>query len=110
MTRRRISAETAAVLSVVLASPQRALYGLEIRERSGIASGSLYPILIRLEDRGVLQSERAKQKDPSTRGRPRTYYRLTASGRRAAAEDLTRWEREQARRARAFRGPAVGAT
>jgi PadR family transcriptional regulator, regulatory protein PadR len=54
-------------------------YGYEIIRFSGLQSGTLYPLLIRLEARGLLQ---AKWQPPTSPGRPpRHAYRLTAAGR-----------------------------
>ena len=57
------------------------LYGLELAERPSLKSGSLYPILIRLAERGFLESCWI---EPTVRGRPpRHAYRILAEGRRA---------------------------
>jgi PadR family transcriptional regulator PadR len=54
-------------------------YGYEIIRFSGLQSGTLYPLLIRLEAKGLLQ---AKWQPPISPGRPpRHAYRLTAAGR-----------------------------
>src|SRR5258708_151257 len=54
-------------------------YGLQIAETTGLASGSLYPILIRLAERGLLES---KWLEPERPGRPaRHAYRITGEGR-----------------------------
>ena len=49
--------------------------------------GTLYPVLYRLEKRGLLASE---WKSPKA-GRPRRYYRLTARGQRVWREQRERW-------------------
>ncbi|WP_305098492.1 PadR family transcriptional regulator [Croceibacterium aestuarii] len=60
------------------------LYGLEIAERTGLKSGSLYPILIRLAERGLLEAE---WQEPAREGRPpRHAYRILPAGRKALAE------------------------
>lgn len=54
-------------------------YGMEIARATGLKSGTLYPILIRLADRGMLEHE---WQAPERTGRPpRHLYRLTAAGR-----------------------------
>ena len=80
----RITSQTLKVLAAVHAE-QRAS-GAEIAKQSGLASGTLYPILLRLEAAGWLQSE-WEFGDPSTLGRPRRrYYTLTAEGAKCASE------------------------
>src|SRR6478672_13931483 len=93
------------VLQVLLENPDRELYGLEIGGAAGLASGTVHPLLARLEAHGWLES-RWEDIDPSTQGRPaRRYYRLTAQG----AEDA--WaalERVRARRPHGVPLPALG--
>jgi DNA-binding PadR family transcriptional regulator len=83
MTRaRKLSGQTLAVLAV-LADGAEWLYGLELSERTGLKSGSLYPILIRLAERELLES---RWIEPSAPGRPpRHAYRILAAGREALA-------------------------
>ncbi len=81
---------TQRVLETLLADPQRELYGLEIGEAAGLRSGTVHPILARLEGYGWLAS-RWEDVDPSAEGRPpRRYYRLTADGVPAARSALAR--------------------
>src|SRR3954454_17387193 len=68
------------VLQALLADPDRELYGVEMGELAGLASGTVHPILARLEGIGWLQS-RWEDIDPTSAGRPaRRYYRLTGAG------------------------------
>ena len=47
---------------------------------TGLASGSVYPILYALEDRGILRC-RQEEESPQVLGRPRRWlYQLTATG------------------------------
>ena len=63
-------------------------YGLELIERSGVKGGALYPLLVKLEERGWVSS-RWEDIDESVEGRrKRRYYRLTADGAAAAVEVL----------------------
>jgi DNA-binding PadR family transcriptional regulator len=92
------------VLEALLGDPQRELYGLEIGEAAGLRSGTVHPILARLEGYGWLESH-WEDVDPSAEGRPaRRYYKLTAEGVRAARAALTRAHRPAALRLR----PQVG--
>lgn len=81
---RRPSHQTLSVLGALIGSPDAWHYGYELTETCGIPSGTLYPMLMRLDDRGLLES-RWEESSPSGRP-PRHLYRLTASGRRYAAQ------------------------
>jgi PadR family transcriptional regulator PadR len=84
----RLTAPTLRVLGEMLASPAEPVYGLELMDRCGIQSGTLYPILARLAEAGWLDAEN-EAVDPSVAGRPaRVYYRLTAEGTAAARDAI----------------------
>lgn len=84
----QMTLQTIQVLSALLASPQRELSGSQIRQAAELKSGTLYPILLRLEHAGLLES-RWEVEDPKALGRPRRrYYRLTALGARYARPTL----------------------
>jgi DNA-binding PadR family transcriptional regulator len=79
---------TQRVLESLLDDPERERYGLEIGEVAGLRSGTVHPILARLEGVGWLTS-RWEDVDPQTEGRPaRRYYRLTGDGVLAARAAL----------------------
>ena len=65
--------------------------GAEIGREANVASGALYPLLMRFERSGLLTS-RWESGDPSVMGRPRRrFYRVTGLGRaraRATAAEL----------------------
>ncbi len=46
----------------------------------GIKEGTLYPVLYRLQDRGLIEAEWSQPEERAQRGVPRKYYRLTESG------------------------------
>ena len=78
------------VLTALLEDPARELYGAEIGAAAGLASGTVHPILARLEGVGWLES-RWEDVDPRREGRPaRRYYRLTGAGTQAASAALAR--------------------
>lgn len=87
----RMSAATLKVVGALLSNPQRQLSGTEISRLTKLGSGTLYPILIRLEDAGWLESDWEKG-DPHELGRPRRrFYRVTGVGKkraRAAVREL----------------------
>ena len=81
-----MSLQTLRVLEAFLESPTDQLSGADVYQRCGIASGTLYPILLRLEAAGWFVS-RWESIDPSVAGRPRRrLYRLTPTGLRRATE------------------------
>src|ERR1700761_2548665 len=66
------------VLRALAEEPARWRYGYELGAETGLKAGSLYPILVRLADRGLLD---ASWEDSPPHGRPaRHLYRLTAGG------------------------------
>lgn len=76
----RLSLQTLRVLEAFLEQPTRELSGADVHKRSGLASGTLYPILLRLESAGWFVS-RWEAISPTAAGRPRRrLYRLTATG------------------------------
>jgi DNA-binding PadR family transcriptional regulator len=80
--------QTQLVLRALLEHPTRELYGLEICAAAGLASGTIHPILARLEGLGWLDS-RWEDIDPTTEGRPkRRYYRLSSDGAEHARQAL----------------------
>lgn len=103
----RMTIPTQLVLQALLAEPGRELYGAELGDLAGLRSGTVHPILARLEGLGWLQS-RWEEIDPQAEGRPaRRYYRLTAEGARSAQQALARAYRPSAvRRLRPQAGEA----
>ena len=100
MTRtRRPSPQTVAVLHALAGEPTAWRYGYELGRQVGLRAGSLYPILIRLCDRGLLEA--SWETDPGAGRPPRHLYRLTGEGQRVAAETA---ERPAARPATVLRG------
>ena len=85
---RRPSAQTALVLAALADDPAVWRYGYELGRQVGLKAGSLYPILIRLRDRELLEA--AWEDDPAPGRPPRHLYRLTADGLRWAAETAAR--------------------
>jgi DNA-binding PadR family transcriptional regulator len=80
---RRLSPQTEKVLLALAGDASGWRHGYDLMLETGLKSGSLYPILMRLEDRGLLDA--VWESDPQ-RGRPaRHLYRLTSNGRAFAA-------------------------
>jgi PadR family transcriptional regulator, regulatory protein PadR len=95
--KRRATSQTVAVLAALTGETWR--HGYDLAKETGLKSGTLYPILVRLADRGVVEA-RWEEEQPA--GRPRRHlYRLTAEG-RAEAEAVV----ADARAAAGAREPA----
>src|SRR6476620_6253910 len=95
-TQPRMTIATQLVLDALLADPAQALYGLEIGEQAGLPSGTIHPILARLEGIGWVESS-WEDIDPRVEGRPqRRYYRLTATGAPSARDAVSRAYRSRA--------------
>ena len=79
MSRRTaFSAQTLAVLAALAARPSDWRHGYDLARETGLRSGTLYPILVRLADREVVE---ACWEDGEPAGRPRRHlYRLTSDG------------------------------
>ena len=81
-SRRAFSPQTICVLSALCAEPLVWRHGYTLAKQTGLKSGTLYPILVRLADRGLVE---ASWEDEYVPGRPRRHlYRLTADGLAAA--------------------------
>jgi PadR family transcriptional regulator PadR len=80
------SAQTLSVLSALCEEPSQWRHGYALAGQTGLKSGTLYPILIRLADRGLVEA--CWQEEPAP-GRPRRHlYRLTAAGLASASGAL----------------------
>jgi PadR family transcriptional regulator PadR len=72
------SPQTLRVFEALLDDPQRWRYGYDLSKQTSLASGTLYPILMRLNDQRLLETTWEPSDEP---GRPpRHTYRLTADG------------------------------
>ena len=82
------------VLRAMLEDPAAPRYGYDLMKAAKLPSGTLYPMLSRLQDEGLVTSE---WETPTQEGqRPRRYYRLTGDGIRTARLELA--QADQARR------------
>jgi PadR family transcriptional regulator, regulatory protein PadR len=96
----QLSPQTLQVLDAFLEGPKDWKYGYDISRNTGLQSGTLYPILMRLADRKLLEAswETAEIGKP-----PRHMYRLTTDGLRYAREQRPSRSRRRAVQA-AFTG------
>jgi DNA-binding PadR family transcriptional regulator len=89
MTGIRMTYATAAVLQALEVGLR---YGFDIAEATGIRGGTVYPLLRRLEDRGMVASEWEPPEIGRREGRPsRKYYELLPSARSAVAQARARY-------------------
>ena len=80
------SAQTLSVLASLEADPAAWRHGYLLAKQTGLRSGTLYPILIRLAERGLVE---ACWEDGQPAGRPRRHlYRLSSDGLAAARAAL----------------------
>jgi DNA-binding PadR family transcriptional regulator len=87
-SRSGFSMQTLAVLAELCVTPSRWRHGYGIARDTGLKSGTLYPVLIRLADRGLVE---ACWEDEQPAGRPRRHlYRLTPEGLAIATVALER--------------------
>jgi PadR family transcriptional regulator PadR len=84
---------TALVLARLAAAAPGELYGRQIMSMTGLRSGTIYPILARLEGHGLVESRR-EMINPELEGRPaRRFYRLTDTGKAEAQACAVRFSR-----------------
>ena len=93
----RLSPQTLQILDAFLQDPTGWKYGYDLSRNTGLRSGTLYPILMRLADRKLLDTtwEAAEIGKP-----PRHLYRLTPDGLQFARESRSSRSTEE------LRGPA----
>jgi PadR family transcriptional regulator PadR len=85
----RISPQTLLVLEQFIERPASWRYGYELSRETGLKSGTLYPILMRLAKFSLLETKWVTTEDGVP---PRHTYRLTPTG-----AELTRAQQKQAR-------------
>jgi PadR family transcriptional regulator PadR len=84
----RVTTAVVKVLAALLQDPAAERYGLDLMAETGLPSGTLYPILARLQRAGWVDAQ-WEQIDPVTAGRPaRRYYVLTLDGVASARAEL----------------------
>ncbi len=87
----RITYPTALVLTAIAGGLR---HGFDIIDATGLRSGTVYPILRRLEDAGLLRSHWEGTHSAHAAGRPpRRYYELTGAGAASSREAFRRYPR-----------------
>lgn len=103
----KLTFQTLTVLRALLEDPEQERYGLELIEQTGFPSGTLYPILMRLERAGWVASSWEDPALHEAAGRPRRrYYKLTDNGAVRARAAVA--EKDGAARAASLWRPASG--
>ena len=74
-------------LTILLAVSEGRRYGLDLVSRTGLPSGTVYPVLGRLLRRGWVRGRWEDQRIADREGRPRRkYYEVTQEGRAVLAK------------------------
>ncbi len=83
----RLFSLTYPTAAVLLAIKSGHRYGFDIMDATGLPDGTVYPILRRLERRGVLDGNWEKEESAKAEQRPqRRYYELTDVGEASLVE------------------------
>ena len=79
----KITNTEALVMEILMNKTSEEVYGWELMEESGgkLKKGTIYVILNRMEDKGLISS-RKEQRREGARGLPRRMYKLTGLGHR----------------------------
>lgn len=86
------------VLRVFLADTSARHHGYDLMKAARLQSGTLYPLLGRLQDQGLVTSEWELASGDATGRPPRKYYQLTAEGVRVARLEIARASSTSGRR------------
>jgi len=84
----KLTAPLQRVLRVMIADPSALHYGYDLMKAAKLPSGTLYPMLARLQQDGLVDSEWEAQREDAGGRPPRKFYRLTAEGLRVARLEL----------------------
>lgn len=104
----KVTPQLERVLRVFLEDPSGLRYGYELMKAARLASGTLYPLLTRLEGEEMVTSE---WETPSEEGqRPRRYYKLTGEGVRIARRELAELSHDRPRVTGSTARPATGSS
>jgi PadR family transcriptional regulator PadR len=75
---RQPSKQMRILLDALSGQRQEWRHGYDLMKETGLSSGTLYPLLMRMTEKGLVEAE---WREPATPGRPaRHAYRLTAAG------------------------------
>jgi PadR family transcriptional regulator len=100
----KLTAPLERVLRVMMTDPAEPHYGYDLMKAAKLPSGTLYPMLARLQQEGLVDAEWEAQRQDAGGRPPRKYYRLTGEGLRIARLELAQVSHAATRR------PGLGAT
>ncbi len=111
----KLTAPLERVLRVFLDDVSARRYGYDLMKAAKLPSGTLYPMLARLQDEGLVTAEWEPQREDASGRPPRKYYQLTGDGIRVARLELARAASTApapgaSQRARGAPRPAPGST
>jgi PadR family transcriptional regulator, regulatory protein PadR len=89
----RLTAPLDRVLRVFLGDPSTPRYGYDLMKAARLPSGTLYPMLARLQEQGLVSSHWERPPDEAAGRPPRRYYQLTGEGARVARLELAQADR-----------------
>ena len=84
----KLTAPLERVLRAFLADVSAQHYGYDLMKAARLPSGTLYPMLARLQEQRLVTSEWEPQREESAGRPPRKYYQLTGDGIRVARLEL----------------------
>lgn len=94
----RLTDQTVLVLRALLATPSTPRHGRAIAQETGLKSGTMHPILARLEQAGVVVSHWEDPAAHEDQGRPRRrYYQFVPGGADLARFAIAEWTATHAR-------------
>jgi DNA-binding PadR family transcriptional regulator len=96
------------VLRVLLDDTSAPRYGYDLMKAARLPSGTLYPMLARLQAEGLVTSEWEPQPEDASGRPPRKYYQLTGEGIRVARLELAHASATAQRATPVTRSPAAG--
>ncbi|HUD77450.1 MAG TPA: PadR family transcriptional regulator [Streptosporangiaceae bacterium] len=98
------------LMQALLADPSARRYGYDLMKAARLPSGTLYPMLARLQDQGLVTSEWEPVRDDANGRPPRKYYQLTGEGIRVARLELAQAARATTSSIHGTAQPASGRT
>jgi PadR family transcriptional regulator, regulatory protein PadR len=106
----KLTAPLERVLRVFLADVSAPRYGYDLMKAARLPSGTLYPMLARLQDEGLVTSQWEPPPADGSGRPPRKYYQLTGEGIRAARQELAQASGYAPRAAHGTARPVPGST
>jgi PadR family transcriptional regulator PadR len=104
----KLTAPLERVLLVFLADLSARRYGYDLMKAAKLPSGTLYPMLARLEEQGLVASKWEPRREDASGRPPRKYYQLTDEGVRVARLELAQASQAAARAGYGTARPARG--